>query len=94
MKLIDALNGYKNSTRNLLLTNGTLDTTRIELVYKLDQAAATAELLLATHNPFSLEITSDNLDAIHEEADETDDRFRDKHLEIWGKLSLLFNYCY
>lgn len=92
MKLIDALDGYKNNTRGRLL-KGTLDINRIALIYQLDRAAATAEGLLNDWNPFSVEITSDNLDALYEEADGADERFRDQHLKLWGHIDLLFNYC-
>lgn len=94
MKLADALNGYKTSTRNLLLTNGELDEKRIELVYKLDQAAKTAEAVLAQESPFSVEITRENIIKIIDEVEEMEDRFRDAWEERVEQFSLLMNYCY
>lgn len=90
--LVEAINGYKNNARNLLLTNGALDSARIELVYKLDQAAVTVEHLLNAQTPFTVEITSENLNNIYDQADNMDYRFRDHWLEIVGKITLLMNY--
>lgn len=98
MTLQDAINGYTTSTRPLLLTNGNLDQDRIALVYNLDQAVDCARILVDHFarggNPFSVDVTLENLDIVMDEAENMDERFSDSWVDKVNKIRLLMNYCY